>query len=263
MPFTAETCVAMHLGDRKEQQDRVALFAHPTRPGMVMAVLADGMGGHSGGAMAAEQVLMRARQNFETYAPLHESPEHLLGSVIDEAHVVIKLTRFTSEQDPHSTAVVFLMQQGKAYWAHCGDSRLYHFRGARTVSCTGDHSLVAELVRDGRLSKRGALRHPQRNVLLSCLGSERAPRIDYGREEAPVAGDCFLLCSDGLWAHFTEFELASTLQEFPARAAAERLVALGRERSGGTGDNISLAIVKLVPVPAGDTVAPARSATLR
>ena len=211
MPFTAETCVAMHLGDRKEQQDRVALFGHPKRPGMMMAVLADGMGGHSGGAMAAEQVLMRARQNFEAYAPLHETPEHLLRSIIDEAHVVIKLTRFTSEQDPHSTAVVFMMQQGKAYWAHCGDSRMYHFRGTRTMSVSGDHSLVAELVRKGRLDDRAALRHPQRNVLLSCLGSDREPRIDYGREESPLAGDCFLLCSDGLWAHFTEFELASTL----------------------------------------------------
>ncbi len=186
MPFTAETCVAMHLGDRKEQQDRVALFGHPKRPGMMMAVLADGMGGHSGGAMAAEQVLIRARQNFEAYAPLHETPEHLLRSVIDEAHVVIKLTRFTSEQDPHSTAVVFMMQQGKAYWAHCGDSRMYHFRGTRTMSVIGDHSLVAELVRKGRLDDRAALRHPQRNVLLSCLGSDREPRIDYGREESPL-----------------------------------------------------------------------------
>ncbi len=262
MPFTAETCVAMHLGDRKEQQDRVALFGHPKRPGMMMAVLADGMGGHTGGAMAAEQVLMRARQNFEAYAPLHETPEHLLRSIIDEAHVVIKLTRFTSEQDPHSTAVVFMMQQGKAYWAHCGDSRMYHFRGTRTMSVTGDHSLVAELVRKGRLDDQAAPRHPQRNVLLSCLGSDREPRIDYGREEAPVAGDAFLLCSDGLWAHFTEFELASTLQEFPARAAAERLVALGRERAGGTGDNISLAVVKLVEARAA-AVAPSRTAIAR
>ncbi|HAF56574.1 MAG TPA: serine/threonine protein phosphatase [Thauera sp.] len=250
MSFTAETCVAMHVGDRKEQQDRVALFGHPKRPGMMMAVLADGMGGHSGGAMAAEQVLIRARQNFETYAPLHETPEELLRSVIDEAHTVIKLTRFTSEQDPHSTAVVFLLQQGKVYWAHCGDSRLYHFRGVTTVSRTADHSLVGELQRKGRLDENGALSHPQRNVLLSCLGSEREPRIEYGREESPLAGDCFMLCSDGLWGYFTDSELASTLQELSPRAAAERLIALGRQRAGGSGDNISLAVIKLVPAQA-------------
>ena len=248
MSFTAETCVAMHVGDRKEQQDRVALFGHPKRPGMLMAVLADGMGGHSGGAMAAEQVLIRARQNFEAYAPAQETPEDLLRSVIDEAHTVIKLTRFTSEQDPHSTAVVFMLQQGKAHWAHCGDSRLYHFRGAHTVSRSADHSLVGELQRKGRLDENQALNHPQRNVLLSCLGSDREPRIEYGCEASPVAGDCFLLCSDGLWAYFTDFELASTLQEFPPRAAAERLIAQVRQRAGGSGDNISLAVIKLVPI---------------
>lgn len=247
MSFTIETCVAMHAGDRKEQQDRVALFGHPKRPGLMMAVLADGMGGHSGGAMAAEQVVIRARQNFESYAPLHETPESLLGGVIDEAHTVIKLTRFTSEQDPHSTAVVFLLQQGRAYWAHCGDSRMYHFRGTLTVSRTADHSLVGELHRKGRLDDGEAQKHPQRNVLLSCLGSERAPRVEYGREESPQAGDCFLLCSDGLWGYFSDSELAATLAEHPPRTAAERLIALSRERAGVGGDNISLAIIKLVP----------------
>lgn len=74
----------------------------------MLAALADGMGGHSGGAMAAEQVLLKARQNLEIYNP-GEPPDEFLASIIDEAHVVIKLTRFTSEQDPHSTAVLLLL----------------------------------------------------------------------------------------------------------------------------------------------------------
>jgi serine/threonine protein phosphatase PrpC len=80
--------------------------------------------------MAAEQVILKARQNFESFAPASESAPDLLRS-IDEAHIVIKLTRFTSEQDPHSTAVVFMMQPDRADWAHCGDSRFYHFRSGR------------------------------------------------------------------------------------------------------------------------------------
>ncbi|APR04718.1 PP2C family protein-serine/threonine phosphatase [Thauera chlorobenzoica] len=258
MPFSAETCVALHGGDRAEQQDRVGLFPHPKRSGMLLAVLADGMGGHSGGAMAAEQVLIRARQNFETYAPRYETPDSLLASVIDEAHLVIKLTRFTSEQDPHSTAVVFLLQQGKAYWAHCGDSRLYHFRGPSLLSRSADHSLVGELQRKGRLDAADALWHPRRNVLLSCLGSERAPRIEQGREETPLAGDVFLLCSDGLWAYFSDAELGATLHELPPRAAAERLIGLARERARGSGDNLSLAIIKLVSLPSPAPVPTAR-----
>ncbi len=249
MSFTAETCVALHIGDRKEQQDRAGLFSHPTRPGVMLAVLADGMGGHSGGAMAADQVVLRARQNLEAYAPLHERPTDLLGSVIDEAHVGIKLTRFTSEQDPHSTAAVFMLQQGQAYWAHCGDSRLYHFRRNETLHRTADHSLVGELQRKGRLDEAGALNHPQRNVLLSCLGSDRPPRIEHGKAASLMAGDSFLLCSDGLWAYFSDSELAAIIREHPARAAAEQLVGVARRRSGGSGDNISLALIKLV-VPA-------------
>ena len=118
MPLTVETCVARHLGDREEQQDRVSLFPHPSRSGLMMAVLADGMGGHSGGAMAAEQVVIKARQNFETYKPEAEEPHHLLSSIMHEAHLVIRLTRFTSEQDPHSTAVILLLQPGRVDWVH-------------------------------------------------------------------------------------------------------------------------------------------------
>lgn len=253
MAITVETCVARHVGDRKEQQDRVALFGHPTRPGMMLAVLADGMGGHSGGAMAAEQVLLKARQNFEAFAPVDESPFHLLESVVNEAHVVIRLTRFTSEKDPHSTAVVFLLHQGKPYWAHCGDSRLYHFRGVEMVQRSNDHSLVGELQRKGLIDEAGTLVHPQRNVLLSCLGSDRAPRIEFGQCAELVAGDSFLLCSDGLWAYFPDQELADIIHTMPAREAAQELIDRARVRADGIGDNISLAIIKFVEAPANGT----------
>lgn len=85
MALTVDTVVAMHRGDRKEQQDRVGLFPHPTRSGLLLAVLADGMGGHSGGAMAAEQVVIKAKQNFEAYSPSSETPEDLLRTSIEDA----------------------------------------------------------------------------------------------------------------------------------------------------------------------------------
>ena len=247
--YQAEACVAKHTGDRTEQQDRAAVFAHPSRKGTLMAVLADGMGGHSGGAMAAEQVILKARQNFESFAPASESAPDLLRSIIDEAHIVIKLTRFTSEQDPHSTAVVFMMQPDRADWAHCGDSRFYHFRSGALVSRSSDHSLVEELVRKGRLDSEGALRHPNRNVLLSCLGSEREPRVDVGHVSSLVGGDAFLLCSDGLWAYIGEEETGAILASQSPRDAASTLIELARQRARGGGDNISLAVVKLVEVP--------------
>lgn len=248
MPFAIDTCAAMHIGDRHDQQDRVAIVPHPTRSDCLLAVLADGMGGHTGGAIAAQQVILKAKQNFATFQPRGESIHEFLKGVIDEAHVVIKLTRFTSEADPHSTAVVMVLQPGKADWAHCGDSRLYHFRRGKMISHTPDHSLVGELIRTNRITEEMALHHPQRNLLLSCLGAEKDPRIDFGGEHAIEPGDSFLLCSDGLWGLITDDELARTLNEFDARTAARVLINAARSRGDGGGDNISLAIVKITPV---------------
>ena len=250
MTLIVETCVARHAGDRSEQQDRVGIFAHPSRRGTVMAVLADGMGGHSGGALAAEQVLLKAKQNFEAYAPDRESPEQLLEGIIDEAHTSIRLARFTTEKEPHSTAVALLLQPRRISWIHCGDSRLYHFRGSRVLSRSQDHSLVAELQRRGRLNEAGARLHPRRNVLLSCLGSEHQPQTELGVPVCPQAEDCFLLCSDGLWAHFPDEELAQTIASRSAREAARALVHEARRRAAGIGDNISLVIIKLREAPA-------------
>jgi serine/threonine protein phosphatase PrpC len=245
MPLKVDTCVAQHLGDRAEQQDRVALFPHPQRRGALMAVLADGMGGHSGGAIAAEQVLHKAHELFDACAPGAQPPRELLRTVIDEAHLVIKLTRFTTEQDPHTTAAVLMLQPGRIDWAHCGDSRIYHFRGDKLVSRSIDHSFVEELVRQGRLTPQQALVHPQRSVLMHCLGGDRQPQVDYG-ETAPLAGDdAVMLCSDGLWSHFSDAELGGVLAAHAPREAAELLIGRARERAAGEGDNVSLVIVKL------------------
>ncbi|CAG0943975.1 MAG: Protein phosphatase PhpP [Rhodocyclaceae bacterium] len=264
MALSIETCAAQHIGDREEQQDRVSLFPHPTRKGMLMAVLADGMGGHTGGAMAAEQVVFRAKQGFEVFAPADETPQQLLGDIIKEAHIAIKLTRFTSEQDPHSTACVLLFQPGRVDWAHCGDSRIYHFRNDRLVGRSSDHSYVNMMLKQGYLTPEQAERHPQKNVLLGCLGAEREPTIDHGEAVPPRGGDIFLLCSDGLWAYFSDAELGGVLAAHPPRAAAELLIQRARDRAQGHGDNCSLAIVKLTekaeekkPAPAGSRPAKA------
>ena len=244
MGLKVDSCVARHQGDRREQQDRTAIFAHPTRSGVMLAALADGMGGHSGGAMAAEQVVLKARQNFEIYNP-GEPPDELLASTINDAHFVIKLTRFTSEQDPHSTAVLLLLHGGRADWAHTGDSRLYHFHGDKLMHMSGDHSLVAEMVRKGSLTADQAKSYPHKNVLIGCLGGEREPMIDLGHVAPLRDGDAFLLCSDGLWAYFEPAELGGVLSAHAPREAAEMLINRARQRGEGAGDNISLVIVKL------------------
>jgi serine/threonine protein phosphatase PrpC len=248
MPLILETCTAQHIGDRSEQQDRVGIFAHPKRAGALLVALADGMGGHAGGALAAEQVVHSAKLSFET-AGLGEDPQDLLKSAIFDAHDSVRLTRYTSEQDPHSTAAFLLLQGGRADWAHCGDSRIYHFRNGELVSRSQDHSYVMDLVQKGVLSEAQADQHPHKNVLTSCLGDKELPRIGFGQASPLVAGDAFLLCSDGLWAYFPDRELGRTLEAFPPRQAAQALTDTARSRARGRGDNCSLAIVRLVNDP--------------
>jgi PPM family protein phosphatase len=248
VPISLDVCAAQHQGDRQEQQDRVAVLVHPKRAGLMLAVVADGMGGHTGGALAAEQVVHTAKTNFDHFAPAEESPETLLANSLAEAHAMIKSSRFINEKDPHSTAVMLLMQPGKITWAHCGDSRLHWFRGTGLVKRTVDHSYVETLVASGRITPEAALSHPNRNVLITSLGGRDSPRIDFGECHQLLAGDSFLLSSDGLWAYFEDDELARIVAGHSARRASELLIELARERAGGSGDNLSLAIVKLVEV---------------
>jgi PPM family protein phosphatase len=245
MTLVIETCTAQHIGDRTEQQDRAAVFGHPRAKGALLAVLADGMGGHTGGALAAEQVVHSARQNFDAGNPAAEDVREMLTAAIVDAHDAIKLTRYTSEQDPHSTACLLVLQGGRADWAYCGDSRVYHFRAGQRLARSTDHSYVMDLVKKGFITETQAEQHPNKNILVSCLGDSAAPTVDFGAAASLVDGDTFLLCSDGLWAYFSDQELGSMLHQFAPRQAAERLIDRARERAHGRGDNCTLAIVKL------------------
>jgi PPM family protein phosphatase len=246
MALSIDACVAQHQGDRTEQQDRVALLPHPKQGGVALAVVADGMGGHTGGTLAAQQVIHTARNNLEQFSVRTESPRSMLEASLQEAHMLIKASRFINEKEPHSTAVMLLLQPGKVSWAHCGDSRLYRFRGEQPVFRSVDHSYVEQLVTSGKITPEEALVHPNRNILITSLGGGDMPKIDFGEAQDLQAGDSFLLCSDGLWAYFGDAELGSMLAAYSAREACELLISRARTRAKGEGDNASLAILKLV-----------------
>lgn len=217
----------------------------------MLAVVADGMGGRSGGRQAADQVLMTAHQLFTRYQPGRDEAVHMLRQLLEDAHTVIKLTAVSSEREPHSTLAAFLVNpQGDCAWVHAGDSRIYHFRQGRLVTRTRDHSYVQALVDRGEISEDEAETHPQGHILLGCLGMATAPPpVDFHLVASLEPGDVLLACSDGLWHYFTPEELAAVLVAQPPRMAAELLVAEARRRAQGTGDNISLAILKVEPLP--------------
>jgi serine/threonine protein phosphatase PrpC len=246
MHIAIDACAAQHQGDRKEQQDRVAILPHARRRGVALAVVADGMGGHTGGALAAEQVVHTAKTNLDQFSAADDSSQHMLENSMREAHTMIKASRFMNEMDPHSTAVMLLLQPGRITWGHCGDSRLYHFRGTKLVERSVDHSYVEHLVSIGKITAEQALTHPNRNVLLASLGGQDDPKVTLSETVDLVSGDAFVLCSDGLWAYFDDLELGTLVAQNSARHACEILIDKARRRANGGGDNISLAIIKLI-----------------
>jgi len=245
--LTAST--GIHKGDRDYQQDQVALLSHGRVKGCILAVLADGMGGRSGGRKASDQVMLTAKQLFERYAPESDDPVALLKQIVLEAHTVIKLTAISSEEEPHSTIAVFLVNPGgDCYWAHAGDSRIYHFHGKKLVHRTLDHSYVQTLVDRGEITAEEASFHPQSNVLMGCLGTNKEPTLTTHFIPQLKPGDALLVCSDGLWHFFSDLELGSVLSGLSPRDASEFLIEKARVRAKGGGDNLSLAILKLEPL---------------
>ncbi|WP_093161939.1 PP2C family serine/threonine-protein phosphatase [Variovorax sp. YR216] len=249
--FRLAAATGLHQGDRPYQQDQVMVTSHPRVPGCVLGVVADGMGGRSGGRKASDQVLMTARQLFARYKPGRDEPVGILRQMLEDAHTVIKLTAVSSEQEPHSTLAAFLLNpEGDCAWVHAGDSRIYHFHRGRLVKRTKDHSYVQVLVDRGEIDEEEASIHPQSNILLGCLGMKSTPPpVDVHLIPRLQAGDVLMACSDGLWHYFTPEEMGSLLADQPPRAAVELLVAEARRRARGTGDNISIAVIKVEDLP--------------
>ena len=247
--FRLSAATGTHRGDRTYQQDQVEVIPHPRISGCLLAVVADGMGGKSGGRKAADQVVLTAQQLFERFVPGEESAEELLAQIVSEAHLMIKLTAISAEEEPHSTLAAFMINANRrCYWIHSGDSRIYLFRGPNLIKRTLDHSFVQRLVDEGTISEAEAAVHPQSNLLTGCLGTVQEPSTSAECIETLEIGDTLMCCSDGLWHYFTPREIGSVLHSLAPREAAALLIDRARQRAKGSGDNLSLAVVRLQPV---------------
>lgn len=227
------------------------------REGDLFAV-ADGMGGHQGGEVAsalALQILGQAHDEPST-STLVRAVRSANQAVFDKAGADPDLkgmgTTLTALADVDT-------REGRRLGiVNVGDSRLYRLRNDRIEQLTEDHSLVASLVRQGRITAEEAENHPQRNILTRALGIDEAVAVDSWEVE-PVAGDRFLICSDGLFNEVDENRIVATLRRFedPGDAARE-LVRLAND--GGGRDNITAVVVDVVaatdvaPTPAADEV---------
>ncbi len=221
------------------------LLSHRRHNGCVMGIVADGMGGRSGGRKASDQVMMTARQLFERFDPQTDSPIELLQTLVRDAHTVIRLTAISAEQEPHSTVAAFvLLPQGPCHIAHSGDSRIYHFRDSRLRWRSKDHSYVQSLVDRGELTEAQAQFHPQSNILIGCLGTMEDPPIGLHVIHGFGPGDALMACSDGIWHYFSPHELSAVIEGLSPSEATRFLIDKARLRAQGTGDNLSLIVLK-------------------
>ena len=247
-PYKLEAGTAQHIGNRPQQNDRVALMTGARAPGHVLAILSDGIAG----AAASEQVLHTAKQVFDLFKPGDqpgiERLEQLLRDIVQETHMVIRMNAVTTGVETHASFVGLLLSpHGEAVWAHVGDSRLYHFRDGECLARTNDGDYVEHLVSSDRLPPEAARNHRKSKLLVNVLGNNRKePFVTLGHQDGLAVGDVFLLCSDGLWHFFTDAELAAATARSTPRQASEMLINKAGERSQGKGGNCSMAIVKLV-----------------
>ncbi len=231
------------IGGRKMNQDRVGEWSSPKA---VLMAVADGLGGHSHGELAAQIAVELLGRAFSHEAqPKLAHPERFLPRAIAAAHVAIvrEAEARGLKEVPRTVVVACLVQDGFAHWAHIGDSRFYLFRNGRIHARTRDHSLVQQLVDGGRIREEAVSTHPDRNRLLQCLGGVQSPKVDAASERLEK-DDIVLLCSDGLWGSLTQRQLLNALLTQPLAEAIGSLVALAEARAGEDADNTSVVAMR-------------------
>lgn len=237
---------ASQQGGRHEQQDRWAVFQPPIQDNGLLAILADGMGGHVGGALGAQVVVDVAWDFIQNLpAALHTDPAAELNQLCQRMHDVIN----SQSETARSTIVMVWIDGERAYWLNIGDSRLYHFRNGQRLMRTRDHSAVQLLMDLGEINESEMATHPAQNRLYRSIGGEDTPKPDLGRFSIR-AGDLLALCSDGIWEHVSESEIwAAALSHGPS-TAAQLLTEQAVRRGGMAADNATLVLLRAAPNPA-------------
>ncbi len=231
-------------GARKVNQDRLGYVY--TRDALCL-VVADGMGGHVGGEIAAHIVVRLIIERFEAEAkPILSSPVLFLQRAINAAHEALGdyAERFRMVDTPRTTCVACIIQDDAAYWAHAGDSRLYLIRDGKPLGRTRDHSKVQYLIDNGVISAEEANRHPDRNKVFSCLGGQFEPNVDFSPRFPLHNNDTLVLCTDGMWSAYSDQEFAEAFQSGGVQQNASALLNEAERRNGMDCDNLSVIALK-------------------
>lgn len=215
-----------------------------------LMVVADGMGGHRGGARASQLAALTIK---EAYAQEGEADIATgLRAAMERANAAIYHEAQTNPdlRGMGTTCSALVIRGRQAWLAHVGDSRIYLIRGGNITQLTEDHSLVASMVREGLLTSEEAEVHPRRNVLQRSMGVGESVEVDVIQSFGVQHGDTFILCSDGLHGLVKEGEMLGMIAQ-PIDTAARELVKRAIER--GAPDNVTVIVARVEdPSVSGD-----------
>lgn len=231
------------IGGRSNNEDRLG---HQATSDAAVLVVADGLGGHGHGEVAAEAAVRSVLASFQRKAtPRLENLQIFLADAMANAHSAILAQTDLRKLDdqPRSTCVVCVVQDDIACWAHTGDSRFYLLRNGQVLTRTRDHSRIQALIDEGRITPEQARTHPYRNALTSCMGGEPAPRFEFSAPQALKHGDVLLLCSDGVWGPLADDAPLAALSTRNAVQTAPALLDRIEASAGANRDNLSLLLM--------------------
>lgn len=237
---------ANHIGGRKYNQDRVG-YAYTNDA--LLLVLADGMGGHLHGEIAAQiavYTFMRAFSRLEQGRA--KEPEVFLRATMRAGHDAI--VDYAREQqlggNPGTTCVAALVQDGRVWFAHAGDSRFYLLRDRAVTNVTKDHSVVQQWADWGIISDKEMKTHPDRNKITNCLGGvEDMFYVEVSPSIETRDGDTLLLCSDGFWSPLVDEELVKLHTTQSLQNTLSELVEVAVFREAARADNTTAVAARL------------------
>jgi serine/threonine protein phosphatase PrpC len=231
-------------GGRSNNEDRTTYCY--SRNALLM-VVADGMGGHHYGEVAAQIAIQTLADSFEREAkPTLDDPFRFLQKAMMNAHHAILdySAQHRLRDSPRTTCVACIVQDSVAFWAHAGDSRLFLMRDGRVMAQTRDHSRIRLLLDEGLVTPAQAATHPDRNKIYSCLGGPATPEIEFSRKTPLIHGDLVLLCTDGLWGITSGEMMAVALKGTNLLQAVPMLMSQAELKAGSRGDNLSVVAVR-------------------
>lgn len=226
-------------GPRPYNEDRLA---YSYSKDALLIVVADGMGGHRHGEVAAQLAVKSLTDGFQNLAvPTLANPAKFLEEHILQVHDAIDSITLSNElaDSPRTTVVAAILQDNKLYAAHVGDSRLYHFRNGQLIFRTEDHSIVQMLYRKGQLRFEDMAHHPDLHKIYNCLGGEKMPDVTLSGPRDLIDGDVILVCTDGIWTAVNDHDIGKLLHAGGILDSVPKLLNIAESVSGDHGDNMS------------------------